>query len=119
MVEFSESENCDFGAFDCYIQKDMAAYFKQSRVEYIPDQGVRCQIDGVLESVCVPVSTLKSEVKFCYDDLYDHVCKHVYHPLWSEWTVEEKDFEIQKQVCLNAEQRLIQELTQNTFSEEY
>ena len=97
----------------------MAAYFKQSRVEYIPDQGVRCQIDGVLESVCVPVSTLKSEVKFCYDDLYDHVCKHVYHPLWSEWTVEEKDFEIQKQVCLNAEQRLIQELTQNTFSEEY
>ena len=80
---------------------------------------VRCQIEGVLESVCVPIEELKSEVTFCYNDLYPYVCMHMYHPLWSFWTVKEKDFEIRTRVSLNAEQRLMQELTQNTFSDEF
>ena len=75
----------------------------------MPEMGVRCQIEGVLESVCVEKSVLKDQAIFCYEDFYPYVCAHMWHDLWPEWSIEAKDFELRERVSLNAEERMILE----------
>ena len=82
------------GDTPCLALAEIADYSKLRKRPNIPLVGVRCQIEGVLESICVPLLDLKKEVSFCYDDLYPYVCRHVFHPLWPDWTVQQKDFEI-------------------------
>ena len=60
----------------------------------MPEMGVRCQLEGVLESICVSVDSIEDDVEFCYQDLYPFVCVHMWHDLWPDWTIAQKDFEL-------------------------
>eukprot|EP00347_Sterkiella_histriomuscorum_P019971 403339592 len=78
----------------------------------IPERFIACNLKGVEEAMCVPRSSIKSETPFCNSYIYDHVCVPVYHYLWSNWTLNAKDFQVEEQVILNTENRLLLELAQ-------
>ncbi len=74
---------------------EMKEYFTSNYIEQIPVLKTRCQIDGVLESVCVPLSSVTTDLDFCAPDLYEFICIPVYNWIWPDWNLKEKDFTIQ------------------------
>ncbi|CDW79026.1 UNKNOWN [Stylonychia lemnae] len=86
---------------------DIMFQFKQTKEEFdnrmIPKRELACTLKGIEEAMCVPRSMIKSQTPFCNEYIYDYY-------LWSNWTLEEKDFQVQEQVILNTENRLLLEL---------
>ena len=45
----------------------------------IPEKGIQCVLEGILESICVPLETVKEQLPFCASSLHDNICVPVYH----------------------------------------
>ena len=58
-------------------------------------------------------------MNFCGGYVYEHICVPVASQVWPEWSIKSKDFLVESLTVLYLEQRLIQELNQNRFSEEF
>ena len=41
-------------------------FFEENFDVNIPQRGLPCQLEGILESVCVPKESKKEELQFCY-----------------------------------------------------
>ena len=44
----------------------------------IPDRGLPCQLEGILESACTPLDSVRDQLEFCGPYIYDHICIPVY-----------------------------------------
>ena len=44
-----------------------------------PAKGVPCLLEGVLESVCVPLSEVRDEMPFCSPVVKEHICIPIFH----------------------------------------
>ena len=81
------------------LQNELILYYNSLVPPELPieEDYVRCQIPGVLEAICVGIKSEEgSKIRFCQDQLYDHVCIPLYHPLWPEWSTEVKDKLVQE-----------------------
>ena len=69
-----------------------------------------CENPGITSSICVPKDEVQDLTPFCHDVNYDFICVPVEHFLWPLWSIEEKDYQINKLVVDQVEQRLMLEL---------
>ncbi len=44
----------------------------------IPKRGLPCQLEGILESVCVPLASVRDDLPFCGSYLKEQICIPVY-----------------------------------------
>ena len=85
----------------------------------IPEKGIPCELEGVLEAICVPLTSVESQMQFCAPVVLEHVCIPVFHQLWPDWNLEQKDLIIEKIVATSLEKRILAELSQETFSDDH
>ena len=45
----------------------------------IPEKGVPCQLEGVLEAICVPLESVQDDMSFCAPEVLPNICIPVFH----------------------------------------
>lgn len=110
-------------------------FFDQMVDLNIPSRGLPCELEGILESMCMPLDEVRDQMPFCGGYVHDQICVPAYlvsgpaHQLstrqyfelvpecdlilvfvkqiWSTWDLKAKDFLVEEIVVKYLEQRLI------------
>lgn len=104
--------------FNTEIERLSKEYYDKKQQGPIPKNRPVCYIEGVLESVCLAKELVAKDLSFCSEDIYDFVCVPVYHHLWPESTIQNKDYLVEQEIAKYTETRLLAELADNRFSDE-
>ena len=73
----------------------------------IPERGLPCQLESVLESECLPTSSIVDQLDFCGNYVKGNICVPVFHQVWPEWSIKSKDFLVEELAVLYMETRLL------------
>ena len=67
----------DIGAVTITLD-EAKQFYDETLDKNIPKRGLPCQLEGILESVCVPLASVRDDLPFCGSYLKEQICIPVY-----------------------------------------